>query len=193
MVKNSMGGKKAKKMKNSGPVKRATLYPTEGQMYGIVDKCHSHSNIEVYYVVEDMETKKGELMLGLGVMRGKIIKRIKKINSGDIFIVSERDFESVKAGSKPKLDLIHKYTDGERSLIMPQLPQLLRSYIDARAAKIDANTVSNCSDDEITFEDTEGRFKREKAARRYQNNAISTDYLSSMDLPPNSDDEEEEQ
>lgn len=191
MVKNSMGGKKAKKMKNSGPVQRATLFPTEDQMYAVVDKCHSHSNIEICYInVDDMGHS--ELTVGIGVLRGKIIKRVKKINPGDLFIVSARDFETVKVGAKPKLDVIHKYNDSERSIIMPQIPSGLRSYIDAQAAKLDAGKAKSLElEDEIMFQDDGTSYERHKSKKSFHNNVITTDYLAGFDLPSQDEQEDE--
>jgi hypothetical protein len=192
MVKNTMGGKKAKKMKNSGPVQRATIYPSEGQMYAVVEKCHSHSNIEIYYIEED-EVGHTQLVLGLGVLRGKIIKRIKKINVGDLFIVSKRDFESVKPGAKPKLDVIHKYKDSERTTIINELPEGLKNYINMKEADLNKNRTSNIDEaDEIMFENEEKLVSKTKNRRLYQNNTVSTDYLADYDLPPLSDEESEE-
>jgi hypothetical protein len=187
MVKNTMGGNKAKKMKNSGPIKRATFYPTDGQMYAVADKCHSHSNIEISYIEED-EAGHKHLEIGLGVLRGNIITRIKKINVGDLFIVSKRDFETIKPGNKPKLDIIHKYRDTERTNIINKLPEELRNYISMKAENLD-NDKCNVQD-EIIFKDNERQVIKNRNKRVNQNNAISTDYLADYDLPPLSSDEE---
>jgi hypothetical protein len=191
MVKNSMGGKKAKKMKNSGPVKKATIYAGEDQTYAIVNKCHSHSNIEIYYVDrDDYGTESVEF--GIGVMRGKIIKRIKRINIGDIFIVSKRDFETVKYGSKPKLDIIHKYNDNERHIIIPLLNDKLKVYIDSQSDKLDASNEESIKlNEEIMFEDSNTKTTKKYRNKKINlNNTISTSYLDSVDLPPLSDEED---
>jgi hypothetical protein len=190
MVRNSMGGKKAKKMKNSGPVKRATIFPNEDQFYAVIDKCHSHSNIEICYINED-DIGNSKLTIGIGVLRGKIIKRIKKINPGDLLIVSKRDFETVKVGAKPKLDIIHKYNDNERSFIIQQVPSDLRSYIDTQFSRLDASKDTSLDiENEIMFQDDGSKYERHKSKNNFHNNVVTTDYLAGFDLPDQSDDED---
>lgn len=195
MVKNTMGGKKAKKMKNSGPVQKAIIYPDSEQYYAIVEKFYSHSNIDLYFVDID-EDGKEHLVLGLGIIRGSLIKRVKKVVSGDIFIVSKRDFETVK--DKPRLDIIHVYKSLERNIIMSKIPGLLRSYLNSQSNnskntknqnKEESN--SDDDDDENLFTRTDEE-KEEKRKQRYasgpKSNTITNDYLAGFDLP-NSDDE----
>lgn len=182
-----MGGKKAKKMKNSGPVKKDTEYADEEQYYAIADKFNSHSNIDLCFVDKD-EKGKDELVFAIGTIRGKLIKRLKKIKKGDIFIITKRDFATIKQGEKQKVDIIHKYNDNERSHIINKFPQLLKSYnsnIDINASKDD-----NSDDDEIIFARDE-KEKEDKRKKRLNNgprsNTVTNNYLAGFDLPESDD------
>lgn len=202
MVRNTMGGKKAKKMKNSGPVKKATEYATEDQYYAVVEKFHSHSNIDVCFVDKD-EDGIDRLVSAIGVLRGKIIKRVKRVATGDFLIISKRDFATVKEGEKQKVDIIIKYNDNERNEIIKQFPSMLKSYSDSQSIQSNKNktVISNISDDE----DDEMIFQREqkeKAEKKKQrlnggprSNTVTNDYLAGFDLPESDDgfttDEEE--
>ena len=179
MVKNTMGGKKAKKMKNSGPVKKSTIYPDKDQFYAVAEKFHSHSNIDLRFVDKD-ENDKETLTLAIGVMRGKIIKRVKKVSPGDIFIISKRDFETVKLNGRPKVDILHKYTELERNEIMRYLHESLKSSMNKETNKV----VSGYdSEDEISFtQDNTNYTKNKKSNSSYQNNTITTNYLAGFDL-----------
>ena len=199
MVKNTMGGKLAKKLKNSGPSteQKAIVYPDDEQYYGVVDKFNSHSNINVYFVDIDKEDGCERLVLGLGVIRGSILKRIKKVAPGDIFIVSKRDFETAK--EKPKLDILHKYNDYERNKITDKLPLLLKTYLNNHNTQNNKNkTVVNNEDDDnqddIIFE--KEKHKSDNRIKRLNNgpksNTITNDYLSGHDLPESDDDEDNE-
>lgn len=185
-----MGGKKAKKMKNSGPVKKETEYADEEQYYAVADKFNSHSNINLCFVDKD-EKGKDELVFAIGIIRGKLIKRIKKVRKGDIFIISKRDFATVKGGDKQKVDIIHKYNDSERTHIINKFPSLLKSYnntIDMNASKED----NSSDDDDIIFARDEKEKEDNRKKRRNngpRNNTITNDYLAGFDLPE-SDDEE---
>jgi hypothetical protein len=182
MVRNTMGGKKAKKMKNGGPIKRDTIYPDKDQYYAVVEKFYSHSNIDIYYVDVDKDDNP-ILILGSGVIRGKIIKRIHTVNAGDIFIISKRDFETVKL--KPTLDILHSYKPQERNLIIPKLHKLLKFYINSQVIN---NKPSNNEDDDdndndnILFTREQKEHKKIKINNGLKNNSITNSYLTDDDL-----------
>lgn len=185
-----MGGKKAKKMKNSGPEKKSIIYPDNDQYYAIAEKFHSHSNIDVLFVDKDEEGNE-TLANGIGVMRGKIIKRVKKVSPGDIFIISKRDFETVKSCSKQKVDILHKYNDMERSEVIRYLHNTLKSALNKDTNNSSSSNINNSdSEDEVCFttQDSQQYKKTRRAKSSYQNNTITTNYLDGFDLP--SDDEE---
>lgn len=193
MVRNTMGGKKAKKMKNSGPVKRATEYATEDQYYAIVEKFHSHSNIDVCFVDKD-EDGKEHLVSAIGILRGKIIKRVKRVAIGDICIISKRDFATVKLNEKQKVDILHKYNNENRNEIIRLMPSQLKSFINTQSATLNRNKVDNNSDDDdydIIFqrenEEKEER-KRIRQVKGPRNNTITNDYLAGFDIPESDDD-----
>ena len=194
MVRNTMGGKKAKKMKNSGPVQKATIYPDEEQYYAIVEKFYSHSNIDLYFVDIDEEDGKERLVLGLGIIRGSLIKRLKRVAIGDIFIVSKREFETAK--KKPTLDILHAYKPFERNGIIAKLPEQLRYHLNNQStnSKNNKNTEnnfdSNSEDDDIIFA-REEKEKIDKRKRRHntgpKSNTVTNDYLAGFDLPESDD------
>lgn len=191
MVKNTRGGKKAKKMKNSGPVQRATIYPDEEQYYAIVEKFHSHSNIDVYFVDRDEDGKEC-LKMALGVIRGCLIKRLKKIDKGDIFIISKREFETVKPNSKPKVDIIHKYFPHETQHIMSRLPIILRNCIslDTKKKTGSGNSSSDSNDEDEDIFNREYKQEQKKRVRINncpKGNIITNDYLKGFDLPSSDD------
>jgi hypothetical protein len=185
MGKNTMGGKKAKKMKNSGPVKKDIIYPSKDQFYAIAEKFNSHSNIDLIFINKD-EDGKETMMSAIGVMRGKIIKRIKKVSSGDIFIISKRDFETVKLNGKPKVDIIHKYSEFEKTEIMRYLHETLRNII---SKNVNEKVSDDRSDDEVSFTQDNDFIKYRKSKLSYQNNTITTNYLDGFDLPSDSEEE----
>jgi len=101
MTKNSLGGKKAKRSKNSNAGlsagKRPMMWAEDQQLYGKVQK-----------ILGDMRC---EVLCGDGVVRicrirGKMKGRV-YIVAGDVVLICLREFEDGKA------DLIHKYNQGE--------------------------------------------------------------------------------
>jgi hypothetical protein len=177
MGRNTFGGKKAKKMKNSGPVKRDIVYPENSEYYAVIDKFNSHSNINLYYFDSDDSGEK--MVFARGVIRGKQLKRIKKGSSGDILIVCKRDFESKK--TVPTVDIIHKYPECDKSVILKLLPKPLKTYIDKLAEQshvikeIDVEEV-----EEIEFNDDD--LFMSKSNNNFLNNTISTNYMRDLDI-----------
>lgn len=193
-----MGGKKAKKMKNSGPEKKRLLYAEPEQYYAIGYKFHNHSSVELYFLDEDADGSK-EMVLALGSMRGKIIKRVKRVSPGDVFIITKRDFETVKPGNKPKVDIIHKYDEFERAEIMSSLPYELKSQLDKLSIKEEKKTVitdsSTNNEDEIIFDDSEKKYNSGRKSRYNYGSRVtklSTGYLAGYDIPESEDEEGDE-
>lgn len=131
-----MGGKKAKQMKNKRPAKTYTIFPEEDQFFGIVEKFHSPQSIFIHYLDVD------KIKLGRGILRGKLIKRIKKCSKGDVLIFTKREFEGEK--EMATLDIIHKYHDDEISDIISQIPDELRHLLSINTTGNNEN-----NDDEI--------------------------------------------
>ena len=193
MVRNTMGGKKAKKMKNGGPVKRETEYATEDQYYAVVEKFHSHSNIDVCFVDKD-EDSNDFIVSAIGVLRGKIIKRIKRVAIGDFLIISKRDFATVKTNKKQIVDILHKYNDIDKNKIASEFPELLKSYYNNQTDKSNKNKSVNTNldneDDEIIFQRKQNEKainKKKRLAGGPRSNTVTNDYLAGFDLPESDD------
>lgn len=104
MVKNSIGGKNAKKISRSSTQEnenRQLLYKEDEQCYGYVQKLLGDSRCSV--LCDDNVER-------LCVIRGKMKKKI-WIKLNDLVLVSLRDFEDKKA------DIIHKYKDEEKNIL----------------------------------------------------------------------------
>lgn len=106
MVKNSVGGKKAKRAKNHTEHggKRPILWAEDLQMYGRVER-----------VLGDMRC---DVLCKDGVhrvckIRGKMKKRV-WITTGDVVLICLRDFQDDKA------DIIHKYNAEETKILADQ-------------------------------------------------------------------------
>ena len=153
MPRNRFGGKNGKKMKNSGPVKKNTLYPDENQYFGIVTKFCSHSCINLVYAKKKQEDLNYQIIEGIGKIRGKMIKRMKKLPNGTLLIVSEREFETQKA--IPTIDIIHKYRDDELSYINKLIPSELKNIISSTNEKEEKveNTISFEDNDNYDFDE----------------------------------------
>lgn len=127
MVKNTHGGKKAKKAKNSAPIrlKQPLLKADQDQTYGHVEK-----------VLGDMRCA---VLCKDGVerickIRGKFKRRV-WISNGDVVLVALRDFEGDKG------DIIHKYMpDDVQSL------EDIEEYVVNKVKKIDSTNVLSIDD-----------------------------------------------
>lgn len=127
MVKNTHGGKKAKKAKNSAPIrfKQPLLIADQDQSYGQVEK-----------VLGDMRCS---VLCKDGVericrIRGKFKRRV-WISNGDVVLVALRDFEDEKG------DIIHKYMpDDIQSL------EDIEEYSVNKVKKIDSTHVLSIDD-----------------------------------------------
>lgn len=182
MVRNTMGGKKAKKMKNHGPILKSTIYPDDEQLYAIVEKFNSHSSILIHYMEKDKDTDKYFVNQGIGILRGKLIKRIKKVSKGDILIVSKRNFETEKNNKMIRLDILHKYRDYEKNKILIWLPEELKNCIVFESTYINnENNELNDGEDNDIDEDIFDRniFKQDDKNKKTKtkNNIITNNYL----------------
>lgn len=118
------GGNKAKKMKNTSAKIEKVIYPDIDQYYAVVDKFNSHSSIFVTYIDEDESGNKKEVNAN-GVIRGKLIKRMRGITPGMLLIISKRDFES-SSKELPTVDILHKYSDYETRQVLFYVPNGLK-------------------------------------------------------------------
>ena len=109
MVKNTKGGKGAKKQKNSTSFEsdpnKTIIYKDNSnqQFYAQVEKVLGSSRYDVY--CEDGVQR-------LAHMRGKL--RRNRVQIGDILLIALREFQT----DDKKCDIIHKYTDDERLLLI---------------------------------------------------------------------------
>ena len=150
MVKNIKGGKKAKKQKNSmvietDPNKTIEYKDDSGvQFYTQVEKVLGNSRFELF--CEDGVTR-------IGHMRGKIKKKRCQIN--DLVLIALREFQT----DDTKCDIIHKYTDDERLLLIEK--GLVNTIVnkdktittnDVVFGDVNIEESKESSSDDITFE-----------------------------------------
>lgn len=154
MPRNRFGGKNGKKMKNSGPVKKSTLYPDENQYFAVVTKFCSHSCINLVYAKKKEHDLSFQIIEGIGKIRGKMIKRMKKLPSGTLLIVSEREFETQK--QIPTIDIIHRYRDDEVVFVNKLVPTELKNIISSTLSheeNVNETTISFEDNDEFAYEE----------------------------------------
>lgn len=141
MVKNTNGGKKAKRGKR--PIgmgsKRDILFKEDDQVYGLVEKMLGDMRCSV--LCSDSTTK-------ICHIRGKFKRRV-WINPGDIVLVSLREFEDEKA------DIIHKYSSEEADILKTQGefdPIQYKNTINGDGnSNLQSIVEDNDNDDEIDF------------------------------------------
>lgn len=106
MVKNTIGGKKAKRAKNQNDNggKRPILWAEDLQMYGRVERILGDMRCDV--LCKDGTQR-------ICKIRGKLKKRV-WISTGDIVLICLRDFQDDKA------DIIHKYNVEEVKILIDQ-------------------------------------------------------------------------
>jgi translation initiation factor 1A len=107
MTINRYGGKKAKKasrFKLHQANERSLIYKDEDQDYGQVIQILGDMRCQIKLL-----NKNNDIIIGH--IRGKLKKRC-WINNGDYVLISYREYQ------KDKCDIIHKYTDGEISLLI---------------------------------------------------------------------------
>jgi translation initiation factor 1A len=140
MVKNVNGGNKHKKKKNSTcyniDPNKTIVYKDDSdlQFYAEIQKVFGSGRFEGY--CEDGITRNVKL-------RGKIRK--KKTQIGDIVLISLREFQT----DDKKADIIHKYTDEEKDLL------LQKNYLEPLKNKDSVQTdvqFQNEFPDDIDFE-----------------------------------------
>uniref|UniRef100_A0A6C0CU88 S1-like domain-containing protein n=1 Tax=viral metagenome TaxID=1070528 RepID=A0A6C0CU88_9ZZZZ len=86
----------AKRRSNREEKKRDIVHPDEGQEYGIVQEMLGNGRTRV--LCHDKSIKIGRICGSMRKFKSKVL-----IESGDLVIVSAREFE------KDKVDIIHKY------------------------------------------------------------------------------------
>lgn len=105
MVKNTVGGKKAKRAKNHNDSgKRPILWAEDLQMYGRIERVLGDMRCDVL-------CKDG--LHRICKIRGKMKKRV-WITTGDVVLICLRDFQDDKA------DIIHKYNADEVKILADQ-------------------------------------------------------------------------
>ena len=104
------GGKKKRRCKNEVQIKRELVLAEDDQAYGKVIKLLGNARLQAECY---MKLSSGEFKMEVKVclIRGSMRKRV-WINSGDIVLVSIRDFDKTKG------DVIHKYEPDEVSKLI---------------------------------------------------------------------------
>ncbi|KAJ1721318.1 Translation initiation factor 1A [Coemansia erecta] len=136
-INNIIGGKTRRRGKNDTEGdKRELTFKTEGQEYAYVTKMVGGSRLNAVSV-------KGENLLVH--IRGSMRKKV-WIVTGNLVLVSEREFEKPKEGAMRNVDLLVRYSDDEEAQ--------LRKYgeiPDMRPKFNEATTVDEADEDGIEF------------------------------------------
>jgi initiation factor 1A len=105
MPRNTTGGNKHKKGKNTNgsSLRELSTSDNESTFYGLVKAPLGGAHFAVH--CSDMEDR-------IATVRGSIY-RSTRLLSGDLILVSLRDFEKVKPGSKQHCDILLKYSSNE--------------------------------------------------------------------------------
>lgn len=105
MVKNTTGGNKHKRSKNSNfKSKRTIVYPDNKEtLFAYITKVLGDCRFEVF--CSDSEIRNA-------TVRGALYKNT-FINNGDLVLIGLRTFETFKYGEKEKCDIIMKYQPDE--------------------------------------------------------------------------------
>jgi translation initiation factor 1A len=148
----------ARKNKRSNKTrKREFIYPDDDQRFAVVKDLLGNGRTNA--LCEDGQIR-------LARIRGSMRKGPKKaiVTKGDLVIVSNRDFEN-------KVDLVHKYTHEEATLIFRQyqLPDMLRKAFN--------NDISSTVDegDDIEFGDNEDDDNRSEGEGKNKDDSYDID------------------
>ena len=155
MPKNTTGGNKAKKGKNSGQrVERPLILADNSgeQNYGIID-AFGGSTATVKYMraikpinpqqhqqqPQEQQQQQGvqtETITTVGFIRSSLRKWCKRFLRGDLVLICEREFE------KGKVDIVHKYNEDELRALkrLPQVYAKIQPLADAYSLKMDKQT-----------------------------------------------------
>ena len=106
MPRNTQGGNKAKKGANKNNIPKKIEEPDEEQYIGLVTKYLGNNRCKLTYISIN-EKKERKQMDVMGLVRGAIKKRIKRLACGDLVLLSPRDYELTK------VDILTKYTDSD--------------------------------------------------------------------------------
>jgi translation initiation factor IF-1 len=110
MPKNTTGGNKAKKGKNSGQrVERPLIFADDSgaQRYGIIEAFGGSTATVKFLSPAKFSSSQMETITAVGFIRNSLRKWCKRFLRGDVVLICEREFE---AG---KVDIFHKYNEDE--------------------------------------------------------------------------------
>ena len=161
MPKNTTGGNKAKKGKNSGQrVERPLILADNSgdQRYGIVEAFGgSTATVKFIRPIKSpvaTTAVQTETITAVGFIRNSLRKWCKRFLRGDIILICERDFET------GKVDIVHKYNDDELRALkrLPQEYSKIQPLVDAYSLKMEKNKSSVKTNDadggeEIQFDE----------------------------------------
>lgn len=143
MPKNTTGGNKAKKGKNSGQrVERPLILADNSgaQCYGIIE-AFGGSTATVKYIrpiknATPQQLGQTETATAIGFIRNSLRKWCKRFLRGDVVLICEREFEA------SKVDIVHKYNDDEIRALkrLPQVYAKIQPLADAYSIKMDKPT-----------------------------------------------------
>lgn len=158
MPKNTTGGNKAKKGKNSGQrVERPLILADNSgaQRYAIIEAFGGSTATVKFIRPVKFSPTQMETITSVGFIRNSLRKWCKRFLRGDVVLICEREFE---AG---KVDIVHKYNDDELRALkrLPQEYTKIQPLVDAYSLKMEKNksngtaAETNGGSDEIQFDE----------------------------------------
>lgn len=177
MVKNKLGGNKAKKGASKNNIENIKIeLPDCDQYYGFVTKILGCRRFNIDYYIPTIISKEGEAVKidwmkfsKQGSVRPKMRKKKIWVNLNDIVLVTERDFDD-------NIDIINKYN-----------PQQI-TYLKKHSHFPDLNS-SKKIDMEFVFEDTNDKEPKKEENKNKNKNQKNKPYVDFSGMPSYSDDE----
>lgn len=155
MPKNTTGGNKAKKGKNSGQrVERPLILADSSgaQLYGIIEAFGGSTATVKYLRAIKSTPVKTETVTAVGFVRNSLRKWCKRFQRGDVILICEREFEA------NKVDIVHKYNEDEIRALkrLPLEYSKIQPLVDAYSVKMDKNKTNGAQNecvDDIQFDE----------------------------------------
>lgn len=172
------GGKNRKRGTNKNePTKRELIIAQEGQTYAIVEKILGNGRV----TCKDVKGK-----VRLGIIRGKMRKKV-WINSGDIVLLSIRDFQDDKA------DIIGKYRPEEIEKLVKKnlIPESFSRETSGGGSDTLANNIIFVHDRDQTQDEPEPQSKKPKYQYMISESESDEDYEEEEDFESVTSDESE--
>jgi len=140
-----------KSRNNRDEKRRDMIFPDDDQEYGIVQEMLGNGRVRI--LCNDKVTRMGRICGKMRKYRSKVI-----IESGDLVIISKRDYE------EDKVDVIHKYAFDEANYLAynEYLPEYIVKVYTKSEVGMDSKTETNPNGQFIVFANDEDEFQGNK-------------------------------